>query len=170
MALSTTFFVTENIAQVGPEQIEMLKKAAVDDPLKRSRLCLHKDHNDQVQEMIITLRAGSYVRPHRHSGKSESFHIIDGKMAVVIFDDSGGIRKVIWMGKGEGNDIFLYRINDSFWHSVVPLSDVVVFHETASGPFVEGEGEFADWSPDYSDVNGTTEFVEMLEKKTAVIK
>jgi cupin fold WbuC family metalloprotein len=167
MSLSTTFFADQDIVEIDLDRIKMLKEAAENDPLKRARLCLHKSHNDRVQEMVIALCGSSYVRPHRHTDKSEAFHIIEGELAVILFDNAGSITQIIRMGQAHGHYTFMYRLNDNIWHTVVPLSETVVFHESASGPFVEGEGEFAEWSPDYQDTKGIDEYMERLKEETA---
>lgn len=36
--------------------------------------------------MLIVMAKGSYIRPHKHKNKSESFHIIEGLLDVIVFD------------------------------------------------------------------------------------
>lgn len=170
MPLSTTFFTDQDIVEVNRDRIDMLKEAAENDPLKRARLCLHKSHKDHVQEMVIALCGSSYVRPHRHTGKSEAFHIIEGELAVILFDNAGSITQIIRMGQVHSHNTFMYRLNNNIWHTVVPLTETVIFHESASGPFVEGGGEFAEWSPDYKDTERIKKFLERLKEETAATK
>ena len=67
-------------------------------PRSRIRLCAHPDVNDTLHEMLIVHEKGTYVRPHKHLNKTESVHIIEGSVDVVIFDDDGNITDVIQMG------------------------------------------------------------------------
>ncbi len=163
MSLSATLFINQEIVEVNQEQIELLKKAATEETLKRSRLCLHNNHDDPVQEMIIALCKESYVRPHRHSNKSESFHIIEGELMVVFFDNMGRVIRKIEMSALGNDKTSIYRLNNNMWHTVVPCSEFVVLHETTTGPFIEGKNEYAAWSPDYGDKSGIRRFMERIE-------
>ena len=81
------FYNKEDIAQIGDDWIERLKQAAAESPLRRSRLCLHRSNDEPVQEMILALCRDVLFRPHRHLKKSESFHIIEGELYVMVFND-----------------------------------------------------------------------------------
>jgi cupin fold WbuC family metalloprotein len=160
--MSATFFHNQEITEIGPAHFEPLKQAALQAPLKRARLCLHHHHEDPVQEMVIAFCRRSYVRPHRHANKSESFHVIEGELAVVFFDDNGQVTHRIRMGPLDSGHPFLYRLSGNLWHTVVPLSEFVIIHETTSGPFVEGETEFARWGPDGKDASEIDSFLTRI--------
>src|SRR5687767_10943614 len=78
--------------------VERVRERGIRAERKRARICAHPSAADPLHEMIICLDRGTYIRPHRHAGKSESFHIIDGELDVVLFEDDGAIREVIRMG------------------------------------------------------------------------
>ena len=153
--MRTTTFNKKAIFTIDPSQIESLKHVAAAARRKRARICLHHSHRDVVQEMVIAICRGSYIRPHRHTGKSESFHVIHGELDVVFFDDCGYILQRVRMAKGTH---FLYRLSKPLWHTVLPRSKVVVIHETTSGPFIRSKTEFAAWSPKDSDAKGIRDF------------
>lgn len=152
----------EDIVEVASKQLESLKIAAKNSTLRRSRLCLHRNTSDQVQEMVIAFCKDSYVRPHRHINKSESFHVIEGELLVVFFDNSGSIMRRIEMGPIGTGKTFLYRLNADLWHTVVPLSDYVILHETTNGPFIKSEGDYATWSPMDNDPDEIELFFKRL--------
>ena len=77
------------LTQVGREDIELLKKKAAENPRRRSRICAHRENDDRIHEMLIVLAADCYIRPHKHFGKSESLHLIEGSASAVFFDDAG---------------------------------------------------------------------------------
>jgi hypothetical protein len=93
--------------------------------------------------------------------KSESFHIIEGCLKVVIFDDSGDVADVIDMGDYSTGKCFYQRISRAFFHTVIPTSETVVFHETTKGPFRSEDTVFAPWSPTEND-EGTPAYLKML--------
>ncbi|MBI2890677.1 MAG: cupin fold metalloprotein, WbuC family [Nitrospirae bacterium] len=134
-------YAEEDIVEVKPVWLDRLKREAAVSPRKRARLCLHRDENDRVHEMVIVMIKGTLIAPHRHVNKSESFHIIEGDLVVLIFDPSGRVVRHIAMGPPGSGKTFFYRLSTSDWHSVVPVSETVAFHETTAGPFVRGSAE-----------------------------
>ena len=141
------FFAGEVIACVGAADIEFLKRRARSNKRQRVRLCAHLSTDEAVHEMLIVHARNTYVRPHKHRRKSESFHIIEGELKVVIFDDAGNVARVIAMGDYQSDKVFYYRLGEDCFHTVVPVSDFVVFHETTGGPFRREDTIFADWAP-----------------------
>ena len=153
-------FLESDVNVIGPQELDQVKQMADQSPLRRARLCLHRDHNSLVQEMVIALFHDSYVRPHRHRDKSESFHVIEGRMAVLLFDDTGRLTRLVELGLPGSTQASLYRLSSSLWHTAVPLSGCVVFHETTSGPFSKGDTEYAEWAPDGEDHDAALEYLK----------
>lgn len=145
--MRAVYHSTEEIVEVGRDLLERLKLSAKAVPLKRSRICLHRNVSEQVHEMVIAFHKDSYVRPHRHINKSESFHVIEGELAVVFFDDEGQVTRKVAMGPLESGKTFFYRLNSGLWHTLIPLSEFVIIHETTGGPFDKSDDNFASWSP-----------------------
>ena len=44
-----------------------------------------------------------------------------------------------------------YRLCTPAFHTVLPLDDVVVFHEITNGPYSKNEAVMAGWAPDQLD-------------------
>ena len=44
---------------------------------RRSRICAHPTETDRLHEMLVVLDRSSYVRPHKHVGKVESYQIVE---------------------------------------------------------------------------------------------
>ena len=85
--------------------------------------------------MLIVHERGAYVRPHKHPAKTESTHIIEGLVDVVLFEDDARIERVISMGDYASGRAFYYRMDVPVFHTLIIRSDVLVFHETTNGPF-----------------------------------
>ena len=143
--MSTVIRNNQDTIYIDRKKLEELKILAQKDPNKRARICLHKNDEEMVQEMIIAFCKDSYIRPHRHIDKSESYHIIEGRIEIIFYNDSGiEIDKVVLSDKIDEHP-FLFRISNSAWHTVVPKSDFVIIHEVTKGPFNKNSSEFADW-------------------------
>ena len=132
--------------------VQSLKIKASGNNRERARLCAHRSVKDKVHEMLIVLPMGIYVRPHKHPNKSESFHIIEGNVDIVVFDDDGEIMEVVRMGDYSSGKTFYWRLSESLYHMVIPRSQIVIFHESTSGPFDRTISNVpAPWAPEEHD-------------------
>jgi len=137
----SAFFFKKDIIQINKLNLEKLRTAAKDAPLRRARFCLHQGSEDIVQEMLIAFCKNSIVPVHRHKNKTESFHIIEGFIRVLFYNDNYEMINQFKMGPIESGLPFIYRLSNSMWHTIEILSDFAILHETTSGPFVEDEME-----------------------------
>jgi cupin fold WbuC family metalloprotein len=140
-----------DIVSINKSDIDILKAKALKNERKRIRLCAHRDVQDALHEMVIVQTKDVYIRPHKHINKSESFHIIEGELIVVMFDDVGRILEAIQMGEYLSGSVTYYRLSDDYFHAVVPISDIVVFHEITNGPFNPDNTIYASWAPEEND-------------------
>jgi cupin fold WbuC family metalloprotein len=161
------FIATGGIVQVRAEDVALVKAKGTTNARKRARLCAHPGPDDRLHEMLIVLDRGTYIRPHRHGSKAESFHIIEGELDVAIFHDDGAVREVVRMGPYGSGKAFYYRIMEPCYHSVLIHTPFALFHETTNGPFHRGDTEFAPWSPAEGDA-GVAAFVQNIRAATAV--
>ncbi len=152
------------IACVTDADVSFLKTRAAVNARRRVRLCAHPDSSAPLHEMIIVHAQASYVPPHKHLGKSESFHIIEGLLTVVLFREDGTVDRVIPMGDVASGRVFYYRLSASVYHTIVPESGFVVFHEVTNGPFDRKETITAPWAPAEDDLDGQPRFTEGLSR------
>lgn len=146
-AAANVFVSESKIVEVDQSMVETLRQAVSNAPLKRVRLNAHAGPGETVQEMILAVARNSYIPPHKHPGKSESFHIIAGELDVVLFDDNGGIHQILRLGDFSSGKPFYYRTSEPYFHAVVVRSDFAIFHEVTNGPFIKEETVFAPWAP-----------------------
>lgn len=142
-------FANPTAACIGiePAQIAALVAEARAAPLRRARLCLHADPSDPLHEMVIALCGDTYVAPHRHAGKSESFHLLAGSIEIVLFDDCGHPIARQILAADEPPRPRLLRLGQPVWHSVRVRGEWAVVHETTNGPFRREDTQFAPWAP-----------------------
>lgn len=140
------------------DNIEKLKVLATKNPRQRVRVCAHRSMDDTVHEMIIVMTQGCYIRPHKHIGKGESFHIVEGSLDVVVFDEVGAITHVLSLGDYISGRAFYYRSDVLGYHTIVIHSKLVVIHETTQGPFRPSDSILAPWAPEDKDIKGIAEF------------
>ena len=161
--MSETEFIRQAFAEIDNSMIDALKKRAAHSPLRRARYCLHPDPSHPLNVMVIALCRDTYLRPHRfRPDKSKVYHLIEGDMDVVFFDNEGDIIKRIEMGERHTKKTFLCRWAEQIWHTPFPRTDTVVYEEITQGPFVkELDAEYALWSPAEDDTAG----IAILQKK-----
>jgi cupin fold WbuC family metalloprotein len=161
----------DDLVQIASPDVAGLGRRAKESLRKRSRLCAHRDPADALHEMFVCLHRDTYIRPHRHPGKVESFHIIQGEVEVLIFDDEGIVRQVVSLGEVSSRKPFYYRLSVPAFHSVLPRTQLVYFHETTNGPFRQGDTIFADWAPPESEPAAASSYLaklrEFLEERAA---
>jgi len=145
--------------------IAELKRIAAANPRLRSRLCTHPDPSSGLHEMLIVHHRQAYVRPHKHLGKSESFHLIEGTARVVIFEENGAIRQVLEMAPYGRGKLCYYRMPDEVFHTILITSEWLVFHETTAGPFDPSRTVFPDWAPDGSDAAVAQSYMAQLTSR-----
>ena len=159
--MTSAIFIDKDIAEVCGHDLAVLKRSASKAALKRARICLHRDHGDAIQEMVIAFARGSYIRPHRHRDKVESIFIVEGALAVLFFDDAGAVTHRILLDREDANGTLMYRLSRDYWHTVIPLSEFVVIHEVTQGPFCK-EDNYAPWSPRDDERAAVAEFLAAL--------
>lgn len=161
------FVACDSIVQFGSDEIVFVKQKAQDSPLRRARICAHKTNEDALHEMLIAICADSYIHPHKHFEKSESFHIIEGEVDVVIFDELSQITNVIQMGAPESGRQFFYRLSAPKFHTLLIRSDVLVMHEVTNGPFRKDDSVYASFAPSANREEEAAIYIESLNEQVA---
>jgi cupin fold WbuC family metalloprotein len=139
---------------------------------QRQHRNIHVTYDDQVQRLFNAIEPGSYIRPHRHSldPRDELLIAVRGVMALVTFDENGGISEVFHLGTekyGDGNAVGA-EVPSTTWHTVVALESGCVLLEVKAGPFDHGRPkEFAPWAPEDGTPDAAVYFAELAAKVTS---
>lgn len=155
---------SNEVLELSKNDLSVLRELSENAELRRSRICLHMSEEDSVQEMVVGLCRDSYIRPHRHIGKSESYHIIEGELTVILFDESGQVTNRIEMSATDARLNLIYRLSKETWHTVIPRTEYVVFHEVTNGPFIRSDTQYAGWAPHESESDAIVLFLEELSE------
>jgi cupin fold WbuC family metalloprotein len=138
--------------------VQLLDRALIARTLERARLSarLRSNHNfhpsdaSNPHRFLNAFVRGTYAAPHRHISppKPESFVMLQGQLALFVFDDHGQVSECLVLG-GEtlGADVA-----EGTWHTLVPLSEEAVCFEVKPGPYDPAtDKEFAPWAPREGD-------------------
>jgi cupin fold WbuC family metalloprotein len=161
------FVAKESIVSLGDEETSFLKSQAMHSQRYRARICVHKNNEDALHEMIIAISSQSYIHPHKHIGKSESFHIIEGSVDVVIFDDVGEITNIVKLGEPGSGRSYFYRLSESKFHTLIIHSNILVMHEVTNGPFDKEQTILASFAPTEGDESAVRNYIQYLNGEVA---
>ncbi|MBN2166729.1 MAG: WbuC family cupin fold metalloprotein [Marinilabiliaceae bacterium] len=129
----------------------------------RKNLNFHNSDDDLLQRMLNAFEPYSYVQPHRHlkPAKREVFLILRGKLLVVVFDDTGGVKKYTVLDPIKG--VFAVEIPVGQWHFVTSLETGTVVYEIKDGPYCAvDDKEFANWAPGENDIEAARLYLKQL--------
>jgi cupin fold WbuC family metalloprotein len=136
---------SENLIFVNHEVVERIKGEARKSSRLIARLLMHLSHEDPVQEMLIALCRGCTVVPNRTIGRSESLQVVEGEMLLIMFTENGKVIQRVEMGSAQSSKAFMYRFSSTPWHTIVPITDMVVVHESLQGPFAKSSEPQPEW-------------------------
>ena len=152
---------SEELLFINNELVEQIIEEASQSQRHMARLLMHFDHEDPVQEMLIALGRNCAVMPNRSVGRSESLQVVKGELLLIIFDDNGNVVKRVEMSPAGSDKVFLYRLSSTPWHTMIPLSEIVVVHEALQGPFNNSSEPLPDWVP--GDSQDLKQFLKEIE-------
>lgn len=149
--------------------VASLKSKSINNARHRIRLCTHSALSDLLHEMFIVHAFGTYVRPHKHTEKSESIHVVEGRVDLILFTEEGEIGNVVQLGDYGSSHPFFFRSDTSVFHSLVIRSEYLVFHETTNGPFDRSHTVFAPWAPIDNDTAEVAEYFSELVARVGCV-
>jgi cupin fold WbuC family metalloprotein len=115
---------------------------------RRVILPLQRTQEARVQRLANFLQPGTYIRPHCHPEPhaSESVCLIQGKLEVLRFSESGEILDR-WMLEEKGTRVI--DIEPGVWHGMLVHQEDTVVFEAKRGPYDAARDKtFAPWAPE----------------------
>lgn len=144
-------YCEDELVLVDAGDLAELERLARSAPRGRARICAHRSPSDPLHEMVIAVDRKSYIRPHRHLARTESFHVIAGAATVLLFGDDGSPRARLPLGDPGSGRAFYFRLDRPLFHALLVESAAFLFHEIALGPFDPAGSQPAPWSPEDRD-------------------
>lgn len=146
---------------IDAKQLSAMTTAAITAPRLRTHKNLHDSPSEPIQQVVIAFQPSTYVRPHRHGpGIWEMFALLDGALAVLIFDDDGTLTQRVEL---RSNGDRIVQLDAGLWHSLVVLEPNSLALEVKPGPYVQTtDKDFAIWAPAEGDEDAAA-FVAWME-------
>lgn len=114
----------------------------------------------EFNEVFNFMMFDSYMQPHLHPGaeKIENIYLVQGKVAVLFFDDNGSVTKSTLLQR-EGIDMI--AVPAFTWHTYVILTASAITYETMMGKY-----DPQTWKDFFitAPAENTAESLEYLEK------
>lgn len=152
--------------------VKNLTDKAKTSSVKRELYLLHQidrktnTSKDPIQKLILAIEKGTYLIPHKHNlSKTETTICIQGRVAVLIFDDKGNLRDYCIIGPKE--EFLGTKTNTDNYHTSIAFKNKSVIVEFTEGPYnVNTHKQRAKWAP----VEGSDEGKKWVKKLEAKIK
>ena len=136
-AKSLAYFAKTSPVKINKSLLNELKEISRQNGDANIRLCLHRDSNETLHDMIILQYQDKNCRkPHMHPTNDETLQIIEGDLVAFILGESGELKEKVILG--QENNLIL-RIPRQNYHVYFPLKDYVIYRETTQGPFEKKE-------------------------------
>lgn len=123
----------------------------------------HASMDAPIHRLLNALEPGTYLPPHRHTGKEETYLVLRGSLLAFFYDDAGNVTDKVCLNPSEGK--YGLEIPSNTWHSIIALESGTVIFEIKKGPYQPLPSEdLASWAPQTSDTEGIKAFMKrMLE-------
>jgi len=132
--------------KINTELIDKVIEQARTSPRLRMNYNFHPELSDPVQRLLNALEPWTYIRPHKHTTKEESFVLLRGTILAVSFNDDGTIRDHAVLS--QATRILGIEFEENCFHMLTSLETGSAVFEIKEGPFVpHTEGSSASWSP-----------------------
>jgi cupin fold WbuC family metalloprotein len=147
------------MVKINAELLDEVSAKARLSPRLRMNYNIHPELSDPVQRLLNALEPWTYIRPHKHAGKEESFVLLRGTVLGVSFNNDGSIRDHFILNAASGN--LGLEFEEDTYHMLTSLESGSIVYEIKEGPYIaHSEDTSAPWSPK----EGTSEGKEFLDK------
>lgn len=145
------------------ELLDAVTAQAKENPRLRMNYNLHATLDAPIHRLLNALEPDTYLPPHRHTDKEETYLVLRGSLLVFFYDDQGNVTDKACLDPTKGN--FGLEIPSGTWHSIVVLESGTLIFEIKKGPYQPSSPEdLASWAPASSDEEGVKDFIKrMLE-------
>lgn len=148
---------------ISDELLDGVTSEAQASPRLRMNYNFHASLDAPIHRLLNALEPGTYLPPHRHTDKEETYVVLRGSLLAFFYDNSGNITEKVDLNPSAG--VYGLEIPAGTWHSIISLETGTVIFEIKSGPYCPLPPEdIAPWAPAPSDVEGAAVFMkQMLE-------
>jgi cupin fold WbuC family metalloprotein len=113
---------------------EELLDGVTHDAQENSRLRMnynfHESLDAPIHRLLNAMEPGTYLPPHRHVDKEETYIVLRGSLIAFFYDDMGNVTEKVNLNPSAG--MYGVEIPSGTWHSIVVLESGTVIFEIKS--------------------------------------
>lgn len=145
------------------ELLDAVTSQAKENSRLRMNYNFHATMDAPIHRLLNALEPETYLPPHRHRDKEETYLVLRGSLLAFFYDEAGDVTEKVLLNPSEGK--YGLEIPPCTWHSIVALESGTVIFEIKKGPYSPLSPEdLASWAPAASDEEGAKAFMKrMLE-------
>lgn len=146
---------------ISEELLNKVTQEALESPRLRMNYNFHTSMDAPVHRMLNALEPGTYLPPHRHSDKEETYLVLRGRLVAFFFNDEGEVIEKSILNPKSG--MYGLEIPVGVWHSIISLESGTVIFEVKKGPYQPLPAEdVASWAPAPADSEQVKAFMDKL--------
>lgn len=143
------------------ELLDSVTSQAKENTRLRMNYNFHTSLDEPIHRLLNALEPGTYLPPHRHSDKEETYLVLRGSLWVFFFDAMGNVTEKVLLNPLDGK--YGVEIPSGTWHSIVVIESGTVIFEMKKGPYQPLPLEdLASWAPAASDEEGVEAFMRRM--------
>lgn len=143
------------------ELLDIVTAQAKESPRLRMNHNFHTAMDAPIHRLLNALEPGTYLPPHRHTDKEETYLVLRGSLLAFFYDEAGNVTEKVCLHPSEGK--YGLEIPPGTWHSIIALESGTVIFEIKKGPYRPLPPEdLASWAPSSSDEEGIKAFMKRM--------
>lgn len=145
------------------ELLDAVTAQAKENSRLRMNYNFHATMDAPIHRLLNALEPGTYLPPHRHRDKEETYLVLRGSLLAFFFDEEGKVTEKMRLDPSEGK--YGLEIPPCTWHSIIALESGTVIFEIKKGPYQPLLPEdLASWAPAVTDEAGVKAFMMQLSE------
>ncbi len=133
-------YLNDKIKKINSADLKFLLKKSESTKNKSIRLCIHKNKQSILHQMLI-IHPKNFIVPPQYHLKEEIIKVVSGKAKLNYFRNNGKIEKSFLLNK----DNFFHLIAPKKIHNLEIISKKFIFLEVSLGPFKKNNTLYPDW-------------------------
>lgn len=106
------------------ELLDTVTSRAKENSRLRMNYNFHASMDAPIHRLLNALEPGTYLPPHRHTGKEETYLVLRGSLLAFFYDDAGNVTDKVCLNPSEGK--YGLEIPSNTWHSIIALESGTV--------------------------------------------
>lgn len=104
---------------ISEELLDSVSHEARESSRLRMNYNFHESLDSPIHRLLNALEPGTYLPPHRHTDKEETYVVLRGSLLTFFYDDLGNVIEKVNLNPSAG--VYGVEIPSGTWHSIIAL-------------------------------------------------